>query len=44
MMRLTLKEKRSVTGVVAARYQKASKKEKRSMLDVGQTHYKFCNM
>jgi hypothetical protein len=32
-MRLTLKEKRSVTGVVAARYQKASKKEKRSMLD-----------
>jgi hypothetical protein len=33
MMRLTLKEKRSVTGVVAAHYQKASKKEKRSMLD-----------
>lgn len=32
-MRLTLKEKRSVTGVVAARYQKASKKEKRAMLD-----------
>jgi hypothetical protein len=33
MMRLTLKEKRSVTGVLAARYQKASKKEKHSMLD-----------
>ena len=32
-MRLTLKEKRSVTGVVAVRYQKASKKEKRSILD-----------
>jgi len=32
-MRLTLKEKRSVTGVVAVRYQKASKKEKRAMLD-----------
>jgi len=32
-MRLTLKEKRSVTGVVALRYQKASKKEKRAMLD-----------
>ena len=32
-MRLTLKEKRSVTGLVAARYQKASKKEKYSMLD-----------
>jgi hypothetical protein len=32
-MRLTLKEKRSVTGVLATRYQKASKKEKRSMLD-----------
>jgi len=32
-MRLTLKEKRSVTGVLAARYQKASKKEKRAMLD-----------
>lgn len=32
-MRLTLKEKRSVTGVVAARYQKASKKEKCSILD-----------
>src|SRR2546423_9740665 len=32
-MSLTLKEKRSVTGVVAARYQKASKKEKRAMLD-----------
>lgn len=32
-MRLTLKEKRAVTGVIADRYQKASKKEKRSMLD-----------
>lgn len=32
-MRLTLKEKRSVTGVVATRYQKASKKEKRAILD-----------
>lgn len=32
-MRLTLKEKRSVTGVAATRYQKASKKEKRVMLD-----------
>lgn len=32
-MRLILKEIRSVTGIVAARYQKASKKEKRSMLD-----------
>ena len=32
-MRLTLKVKRSVTGVLATRYQKASKKEKRFMLD-----------
>jgi len=32
-MRLTLKEKRAVTGVVAVRYQKATKKEKQAMLD-----------
>lgn len=32
-MRLTLKEKRAVTGVLAARYQKATKKEKQAMLD-----------
>ena len=32
-MRLTLKEKRAVTGVLAARYQRATKKEKQAMLD-----------
>jgi len=54
-MRLTMNEKRSVTKLVAARYQKASKKEKCLILDeftqlIGydghhqRSYYGWCNL
>ncbi|MGB7290671.1 MAG: hypothetical protein WBD99_00665 [Thermodesulfobacteriota bacterium] len=36
-MRLTMKERRSVTAVVAKRYQKATKKEKVGPTTIGRT-------